>query len=61
MFGKDPIFDIIRHNAKARAEDIMKAIISALNRFRGDLSPEDDVTLMVIKIGGASSQPNSSH
>jgi len=50
MFGKDPIFEIIRHNAKARAEDIMKAIISALNRFRGDLSPEDDITLMVIKI-----------
>ncbi len=51
MFGKNPIFEIIRHNAKARVEDIMKAIISALNRFRGDLSPEDDVTLMVIKIG----------
>ncbi len=52
MFGKDPIFEIIRQNSKARAADIMKAIISALNRFRGDLSPEDDVTLMVIKIGG---------
>ncbi|MGD9135750.1 MAG: SpoIIE family protein phosphatase [Desulfobacterales bacterium] len=51
MFGKDPIFDIIRHNAKARAEDIVNAVISALNRFRGGLSPEDDVTLMVMKIG----------
>ena len=51
MFGKDPIFDIIRQHSKARAEDIMKTVISALNRFRGDLSPEDDVTLMVIKIG----------
>ena len=50
MFGKDPIFEIIRHHSKARAEDIMKAVISALNRFRGDLTPEDDVTLMVIKI-----------
>jgi len=50
MFGKDPIFDIIRHNARARAEDIMNAVISALNRFRGNLSPEDDVTLVVIKI-----------
>jgi len=28
----------------------MKAVISAMNRFRGDLIPEDDVTLMVIKI-----------
>jgi len=51
MFGKDPIFKIIRQHSKARAEDMMKAIISALDRFRGDLSPEDDVTLMVIKIG----------
>ena len=51
MFGKDPIFEIIRQHSKGRAEDIMKAVISALNRFRGDLSPEDDVTLMVIKIG----------
>jgi sigma-B regulation protein RsbU (phosphoserine phosphatase) len=51
MFGKDPIFEIIRQHSKARAEDMMKAIVSALDRFRGDLSPEDDVTLMVIKIG----------
>jgi len=29
----------------------MKALISALNRFHGVLTPEDDVTLMVIKIG----------
>ena len=50
MFGKDQIFDIIRQNAKARAEDIVSVVITALNRFRGNLSPEDDVTLMVIKI-----------
>ena len=60
MFGKNPIFEIIRKHSKARAEDIMKAIISALNRFRGNLSPEDDVTLMVIKIGETRSQPKSS-
>jgi sigma-B regulation protein RsbU (phosphoserine phosphatase) len=60
MFGKDPIFEIIRKHSKARAEDIMKAIISALNRFRGNLSPEDDVTLMVIKIGETRPQPKSS-
>ena len=50
MFGKDPIFEIIRNHSKARAEDIMKAVIAALNRFRGDFTHEDDVTLMVIKI-----------
>jgi sigma-B regulation protein RsbU (phosphoserine phosphatase) len=61
MFGKDPIFEIIRQNSKARAEDIMKAVISALNRFRGDLTPEDDVTLMVIKVEEASSPQSSPH
>ena len=55
MFGKDPIFEIIRRNSKARANEIMQAVISALNRFRGGLAPEDDVTLMVIKIEGTNS------
>ena len=50
MFGKAPIFEIIRQNSKARAGEMMQAVISALNRFRGNLTPEDDVTLLVIKI-----------
>jgi sigma-B regulation protein RsbU (phosphoserine phosphatase) len=49
-FGKAPIFDIIRRNSKAGANEIMQAIIAALNEFRGGIAPEDDVTLMVIKI-----------
>ena len=55
MFGKDPIFEIIRQNSNASANEIMQAVISALNRFRGGLTPEDDVTLMVIKIEETSS------
>jgi sigma-B regulation protein RsbU (phosphoserine phosphatase) len=61
MFGKDPIFEIIRQNSKARADEIMQAVISALNRFRGGLTPEDDVTLMVIKIESTISSPNISN
>jgi sigma-B regulation protein RsbU (phosphoserine phosphatase) len=61
MFGKDPIFEIIRQNSKARADEIMQAVISALNRFRGDLTPEDDITLIVIKIEGTSSSQSSLH
>jgi sigma-B regulation protein RsbU (phosphoserine phosphatase) len=59
IFGKDQIFEIIRQNSKASANDIMKAIISALNQFRGSLAPEDDVTLMVIKVEGYVSSQNS--
>jgi hypothetical protein len=57
MFGKDPIFENIRQKSTDCAEDIMKAVISALDRFRGDLTLEDDVTFMVIKIEGTNS-PN---
>ncbi len=58
FFGKDLVLEIIRQNSKAPANDIMKAIISALNRFRGGIAPEDDVTLMVIKIEGTSPSQN---
>ena len=58
MFGKDPIFKIIRQNSKARADEIMKAVISALNRFRGDLIPEDDVTLIVMTVFEYNGQAN---
>ena len=61
MFGKAPIFEILRLKSKEGAEDIMKAVISALDRFRGDVSPEDDVTLMVIKIGGNQPPQSSSN
>jgi sigma-B regulation protein RsbU (phosphoserine phosphatase) len=49
-FGKEPVKDIIRQKAEASAEEIMNEILSALERFRRGLEPEDDVTLVVIKI-----------
>jgi serine phosphatase RsbU (regulator of sigma subunit) len=57
MFGKEPIFDIIRQKSKATAAEILQAVISALNQFRGDAAPEDDVTLMVIKVEKNEVQP----
>ncbi len=59
MFGKEPIFDIIRRKSEASAAEIMKAVISALNQFRGDAASEDDVTMMVIKIERTSFSKNS--
>ena len=50
LFGKEPIKEIIRQNAAASAAEILKAILTALNRFRQGLEPEDDVTLVVVKI-----------
>ncbi|MBT8371165.1 MAG: serine/threonine-protein phosphatase, partial [Deltaproteobacteria bacterium] len=50
MFGKEPIYRIIRNNPAASAKEILTAIFNALNRFLEDRAPEDDVTLIVIKI-----------
>ncbi len=51
MFGKDRVYNIIRQNASASAIEIQSTIFEALNRFRKDVTFEDDITLVVIKIG----------
>jgi sigma-B regulation protein RsbU (phosphoserine phosphatase) len=50
MFGKDPIYQIIRQNPKALAREMLISSFNTLNAFLGDRAPEDDVTLVVIKI-----------
>jgi sigma-B regulation protein RsbU (phosphoserine phosphatase) len=50
MFGKEPIHQIIRRNPRAIAREILTSSFNALNAFLGDRAPEDDVTLVVIKV-----------
>jgi len=50
MFGKEPIHEILRQNFGAAAREILKSSFNAFNVFVGDRAPEDDVTLVVIKI-----------
>jgi serine phosphatase RsbU (regulator of sigma subunit) len=50
MFGKEPIHQIIRQNPRAVAREILTSSFNAFNVFLGDRAPEDDVTLVVIKI-----------
>lgn len=50
MFGKKRFRKILRQNANARAQDIIDAVYSDLNEFTIGLRPEDDITLVVIKI-----------
>jgi sigma-B regulation protein RsbU (phosphoserine phosphatase) len=52
MFGKARFREIIRRNARAGAEAILEAVYDELERFRFGLKPEDDVTLVVVKIEG---------
>jgi|GEM_PF-1934517 len=50
MFGRQRFYDIIRQNAAEPAGRIMDAILEAVNDFRKDLPPEDDLTLVIVKI-----------
>jgi sigma-B regulation protein RsbU (phosphoserine phosphatase) len=50
MFGKEPVYNIIRKNAASGANDILDAIFKSLNRFVEGTKLEDDITLVVVKI-----------
>ena len=50
MFGKAPVQQIIRRSPDATAREILTASFNTFNVFLGDRAPEDDVTLVVIKV-----------
>jgi sigma-B regulation protein RsbU (phosphoserine phosphatase) len=51
LFGKEALHEIIQKNADASADRLVEVIIDALDHFREGLSFQDDVTLIVVKIG----------
>ena len=51
IFGKDRLYKIIRQNANKNAEEIIETIISKVSKFQSNSSSEDDITLVVVKIG----------
>jgi sigma-B regulation protein RsbU (phosphoserine phosphatase) len=50
LFGKESLLEIIREYAAKSATEIVTAIMDSLNRFRQGVIPEDDVTLVVVKV-----------
>ncbi len=50
MFGKAPIYDIIRKNSSSSANEILNMVVESLNNFLKGAKIEDDITLVVIKI-----------
>ena len=50
MFGKKGLREIIRNNHRASARQIVDTVLGALERFRGGEAPEDDITLVVVKV-----------
>jgi sigma-B regulation protein RsbU (phosphoserine phosphatase) len=53
MFGKGALCEIVRRNADAAANELLDAIIDSLDHFRDGFHLQDDVTLIVVKIGTA--------
>ncbi len=52
IFGKERLNEIIRQHAGQKAEEIIEAVISAVNQFQDESGAEDDITLIVIKKEG---------
>lgn len=50
MFGKDRIHHIIRQNHETSAKEILTICFNTLSRFLENRAPEDDVTMIVIKL-----------
>jgi sigma-B regulation protein RsbU (phosphoserine phosphatase) len=50
MFGKEPIYDIIRSNSSLSANEILNAMTESLKSFQKGGKIEDDITLVAIKI-----------
>lgn len=52
-FGKDAVRAVLRKNAKRSADEIAHALLDAVTAFRADRAQEDDITLVVVKLGKA--------
>jgi sigma-B regulation protein RsbU (phosphoserine phosphatase) len=50
MFGNDSICEIIRQKKDATANEIMNSILEERYNFQSNSNPEDDFTIVVIKV-----------
>jgi sigma-B regulation protein RsbU (phosphoserine phosphatase) len=51
IFGKTRLYHIIRRNATKKAQEIIETVFVRLNQFQENSKIEDDITLVVVKIG----------
>jgi len=50
MFGNERLLNVIRDDADQSAREILDKAFESLNDFRRPLEPDDDETLVVIKV-----------
>jgi len=51
LFGKEMLREIVRAQADKSAKEIKEAILKAVQSFRGSREQEDDITLVIVKVG----------
>lgn len=57
MFGKERVRSVLREASALNARDIQDALLDALERFRGAIPVEDDVTLLIVKCAETEDSP----
>ena len=50
MFGKGALHEVICRNSDLAAIDIVEAVIAAVRQFQDGIEPEDDITMVVVKM-----------
>jgi sigma-B regulation protein RsbU (phosphoserine phosphatase) len=51
-FGKERVEAVVRRHHRDTAATILEAVLGELAAFRGKKRQEDDITLVVVKVGG---------
>jgi sigma-B regulation protein RsbU (phosphoserine phosphatase) len=49
-FGADRLLDVVRAERQKPARELVDAIFAAVQEFRGDTPPNDDMTAVALKI-----------
>ena len=60
MLGKRVINETIREHASRSAAEIMETVIAKIRKFQGGRKPEDDLTVVVVKVTGSDANPEQS-
>jgi serine phosphatase RsbU (regulator of sigma subunit) len=56
LFGRERFKETMRRNAGQGSEGILKAFVDSVEKFRGETSQHDDITLVVLKFRGDARQ-----
>jgi serine phosphatase RsbU (regulator of sigma subunit) len=51
FFGLDNVFEVIRKHCQATSEEIITAVLEAVDAFGEGVSQTDDITAVVVKVG----------